>query len=292
MLNKNTLRNTLLFISIFFAFNFNIFGQTQKPFAELSYSNPANKSNFNFWDDTQNGINDFGVYLTSPLHFSGNTWLKIGAVTAITGGLFFADNSVRTAISKNHSSFQDDFVKIGDNYGKGIIPAGLAVTLYGIGFFTNNYEIKSTGQILFESLAAAGITVTALKVIIGRSRPYLERGNHNFSIFNTNNDYNSLPSGHVIAAFTTSTVLAEKIDNIYASVALYGLAALTAYQRIYTDNHWFSDTFLGAAMGIAIGKYFIHLDNERHNNHSSKISYRFSPTIISSGLGFNFSATF
>jgi len=289
MFNKAKL---LIFFFIFSQLQ--ISGQTLQHLQYLNDSGNRSSTNrnFNFWTDTQNGINDFGSYFTSPLHFSKSTWLKIGAVTAITGGLFLVDNTVRNAVKRNHSTFQDDFIKIGNNYGKGIIPAGLAVTLYGIGFFTNNYEIKSTGQILFESLAAAGITVTALKVIFGRSRPYLEQGNHSFSIFNTNNDYNSLPSGHVIVAFTTSTVLAEKIGNVYASIGLYSIAALTAYQRIYTDNHWFSDTFLAAAMGIAIGKYFVHLDKKRLEDNSSKLSYRFSPTIIRGRLGLSLSAEF
>ena len=294
MINKKFFRSITVTVIFTLAFQLTTLGQSSKSFYELSNLNNYTPldTNFNFWNDFNNGIDDFGNYFTSPLHFSKNTWVKIGGVTAIAGLSFFADNSVRTAVSKNHSTFQDNLVKIGDNYGKGIIPAGLAVGLYGIGFFTNNYEIKSTGQILFESLAAAGITVTALKVIIGRSRPYLEQGNHNFSPFNTDNDYNSLPSGHVIVAFTTSTVLAEKIDNVYASIALYGLATLTAYQRIYSDNHWFSDTFLGAVLGVAIGKYFVHLDNKRRDHNESKFSYHLSPNLINGGLGINFSLTF
>ncbi len=294
MLKKHTLPHSLLFILFIFSFQFNLLGQTNKLFSEYAASNNYNSktSNFNFWDDAGNGINDFENFFTSPLHYSENTWLKIGAATAITGGLFFIDNSVRSSVKKIHSPFQDSFVKIGDNYGKGIIPAGFAVALYGFGFFADNYEIKSTGQILFESLAAAGITVTALKVIFGRSRPYLEEGSHKFNFFKTNNDFNSFPSGHVIIAFTTSTVLAERIGNIYASAALYGLAALTAYQRIYTDNHWFSDTFLAAAMGIAIGKYFVNLHDKRNVNNTSAFNYSISPTIVGSGLGVSFNAEF
>jgi len=294
MLKKISRSNTLLFIFFIFSFNFNLFAQTHDNFFRLTAANDYNKSrvNFNFWDDTKNGFDDLGNYFTAPLHFSNSTWLKIGAVTAITGGLFFVDNSVRNSVKKIHSPFQDNFVKIGNQYGKGIIPAGLSVALYGIGFFTNNYELKSTGQILFESLAAAGITVTAIKVIFGRSRPYLEEGPRQFNFFKTNNDFNSLPSGHVIVAFTTSTVLAEKIDNIYASIALYGLASLTAYQRIYSDNHWFSDTFLGAVMGVAIGKYFVHLDKKRRRNNRNGITYSILPYTDFRNTGIRLNVSF
>ena len=86
-------------------------------------------------------------------------------------------------------------------------------------------------------------------------------------------------------------MLAERIDNIYASIGLYGLAGLTAYQRIYSDNHWISDIFLGAAAGIAIGKYFANL-HERNNNKLSKIDYLLFPYISNTYSGFGISLTF
>jgi membrane-associated phospholipid phosphatase len=49
-------------------------------------------------------------------------------------------------------------------------------------------------------------------------------------------------------------VLAERIDNPLASVGMYSIAALTAGQRLVTDQHWFSDDVMGALIGTLIGR--------------------------------------
>ena len=38
-----------------------------------------------------------------------------------------------------------------------------------------------------------------------------------------------------------------------STAGLYALAGVTAWSRVYHDNHWFSDTFLGAALGTSVG---------------------------------------
>jgi membrane-associated phospholipid phosphatase len=106
---------------------------------------------------------------------------------------------------------------------------------------------------LFESVVLAGLANMTLKSVIGRSRPQTEEGPFRFRGFQTALERTSLPSGHSTVAFAVSSVLARRIDNPYATVGLYGMAALTAVSRIYHDNHWLSDTFLGAAIGTSVG---------------------------------------
>jgi uncharacterized protein YcfJ len=59
-------------------------------------------------------------------------------------------------------------------------------------------------------------------------------------------------------AFALSTVLAGRIRSTPATVGLYTIAALTASARVYTDEHWVSDTFLGAAIGTVVGNAVLH----------------------------------
>jgi hypothetical protein len=56
----------------------------------------------------------------------------------------------------------------------------------------------------------------------------------------------SLFSGHTTDAFAAATVLSQRFNNIFASIAFYSLAGLTAYQKVYTDQRCFSDTVLAA----------------------------------------------
>jgi membrane-associated phospholipid phosphatase len=120
-----------------------------------------------------------------------------------------------------------------------------------------------------QSLAYAGALTTALKIVIGRHRPYLNDGSQAYDSFTGNDGYYSLPSGHTTVAFAISSSLAADIDNPYATVGLYGIAALTAVSRMYVDRHWLSDTFLGAAIGTACGYGVVHLHDAGWGDASS-----------------------
>jgi membrane-associated phospholipid phosphatase len=109
----------------------------------------------------------------------------------------------------------------------------------------------------------SGLIAQTLKFSLGRARPYLNKGAYYFNPITPNNDYNSFPSGHTIVAFTISTVLSRRFNNTYASIGLYTLASLTAYQRIYSNNHWFSDTFLSAAIGIVVGNSIVEIQDDK-----------------------------
>ena len=132
---------------------------------------------------------------------------------------------------------------------------------------------------MFESLLASGLIVQSLKMIAGRARPYKNLGAFFFYPIDFKNDYNSFPSGHTVVAFTISSVLSERFHNPYLTVALYSLASLTAYQRIYSNKHWFSDTAVAAIIGIGIGETFCHLNETidkkpQQNNLSILPSFR------------------
>src|SRR5439155_18160107 len=122
-----------------------------------------------------------------------------------------------------------------------------------------------TGRELLEALAYSGITTTALKIVIARARPYVDQGIHSFLPFDAANGHNSLPSGHTTVAFALSTVLSQRINNVWASIALYGAASCTAFSRMYHNQHWLSDVFLGAAIGTTAGLFVSHRDDQREN---------------------------
>ncbi len=72
-----------------------------------------------------------------------------------------------------------------------------------------------------------------------------------------------MPSGHSTVAFAVSSVLANRINNTFASIGLYTLAGITALSRVYHDEHWASDVLLGSAVGYFIGDF---ISSKRNNN--------------------------
>jgi len=102
----------------------------------------------------------------------------------------------------------------------------------------------------------------------------------------------SMPSGHTSAAFSAATVLSERIGNIYASAALYSLAGLTAFQRIYRDQHWFSDTILASALGTVIGLKIVKLNSRESEANPKGASVNFVPVFNHNSMGIGISAAF
>jgi len=126
----------------------------------------------------------------------------------------------------------------------------LGTPVPAIGLFAVSviFPVSPKFQQFGETLAAAMITstliTTGLKYAIGRTRP---SGTNNLS----------LPSGHTTVAFTTAAVL-QQYYGWSIGVPAYALATLCAAARVADGAHWFSDTVLGATIGIGVAELFRH----------------------------------
>ncbi|MBI3195095.1 MAG: phosphatase PAP2 family protein [Ignavibacteriae bacterium] len=203
--------------------------------------------------DTKLFFHDAGNFFSAPLHFSKQDVLLTGIIAGSAVTLFLLDDEVRSVTQKNQSSFLYDVSDISRIYGETSFGVGLSAGIYSVGLFSKNKEVRTTGLMVFESLAFSAAITHTLKVIIGRSRPYTNDGSTEFQGFQFAEEHVSLPSGHSTAAFAVSTVLAKQLNNKYATIGLFSLATLTALSRVYSDVHWSSDIFLGAAIGIVTG---------------------------------------
>ena len=236
---------------------------------------------YDFNKSFEDGLN----ILEAPAHFSGWDWGVAGMIAGATSLSFLLDNDIRDIVRRNQSGTIDDITKAGQYYGEVVPAVSLSAGIYATGLIFKDRWLSFTGRLLGESLLYAGTLNIILKVLFSRARPYKNQGNTDFGNYKFDNDYYSLPSGHTTVAFTVSTILAERIHNVYASIGLYGLAALTAYQRIYSDNHWFSDTLLGAAIGMVISRAVLNL-NQSDPYEESNPDISVSPTRQGYAVGF------
>lgn len=193
-----------------------------------------------------------------------------------------------------HSRYTDRILK---QAGELSTAAVLPSIIYVSGLIFDDAEVRTTGRMLFESLLLAGVINGTLKYSLGRARPLMNTGNSQFEYFEPYNSYQSLPSGHTTVAFTCASLLSERINNIYASIALYAIAGGTAYERIRSDNHWFSDVVLGAGIGIfsaySIVKANKYVENSEDKvSNANKYSMRIMPMVNHSGFGLRLSAEF
>jgi len=204
-------------------------------------------------DDAMTLVYDAGAIITSPLHFSGQDWLFTGGAFAGIAALHGLDGGARAFALRNQNSTGDNIASAAKLYGDGAYAAGGSIVVYTIGLLGHEPSVRETGLEMIEALSFAGAATTIAKSILGRSRPYTEDGPHMYKFFQTDNDYESLPSGHSTVAFALSSVLAARIKNRYATIGLFSVAGLAAYSRLYEDQHWLSDVVTGGAIGTAMG---------------------------------------
>ena len=244
------------------------------------------------WHDVKDGFYDLGQYVLRPFHWDVREWGIIATGVGFTAVLELADDvPVRNVIQSNQGKVGNEFVNFGNNfYGNGYATGLTAITLYTAGISTDNDKLRTMGLHVIQSFAYAGLTTTALKILIGRNRPFLYQGKFIYNGPSLANAANSMPSGHVTVASALSESLAEDIHNTYVTIGLYTFVAATAYSRMYSDQHWFSDTFLAGVIGFCSAFWVDHQDDhyDVKTNDPKPSSFDIEPTIGGVGLAYHF----
>ncbi|MBI5401860.1 MAG: phosphatase PAP2 family protein [Ignavibacteriae bacterium] len=205
--------------------------------------------------DFTESFNDGISVFTAPFRFSGSDWIKTGGTLAVTGAFMPFDGDIRKEFLKGHNNTKDKIADAGNFYGNALVPLVFGAGVYSGGLFLKDEYTRVTGRMIIEAVTFSGIITDVSKVVIGRSRPYSERGPDFYKLLSFKESYFSLPSGHATTAFAVSSVLSNRINNVYVSIGLYSISTLTALSRIYSDKHWASDVVLGSAIGYFVGNY-------------------------------------
>jgi membrane-associated phospholipid phosphatase len=188
-----------------------------------------------------------------------------GGLIAGTVALFIIDDLNNEFMNIDIPPFPE-VMKIDRFYGT-VLSAGLiGGGLYLGGLISELEKLRETGLMVFEASFITGVVTGLGKFIFGRARPFTGEGKLSFHPFNFKygNKYFSLPSGHSSLSFTVSTIIASKFDNSLLKAIIFTPAVLTAFARVYNNQHWFSDIFLGSAIGYLIGKAVANLHSKEN----------------------------
>lgn len=243
--------------------------------SNISAQNQSNKSiGEKLLDDGRIFLYDGASYFTSPLRFSVDDWAHTGLTATSTFLFFHLDESITNSVAgESTQSLNDNFWDIPTNYGVVAYANIMSLTTYSVGLFAGEDEVRKVGRMMFQSISYSGITVMALRILFGRERPYSGIGAWEFTGISFDNEVQSFPSGHTTVAFAFSTILAEYFDSNFSRIFFYGMASLTGFSRIYNNQHWFSDVFVGAILGISSGFFVLNEEKKRMNNTESKFSF-------------------
>jgi membrane-associated phospholipid phosphatase len=111
--------------------------------------------------------------------------------------------------------------------------------------------LSAAPAFLFASLAASGLVVDLMKLILGRTRPKLlfAADTYDFTWLGLRADHWSFPSGHAATIAALMTALWCLWPRHLLFYILVGL--IVAASRIVVGAHYLSDTLAGAFIAVA-----------------------------------------
>lgn len=258
--------NLALFILAFFIV-LNSFSQ-QLIYADYSYK--PDKDYFKTYLTASKNI------ATAPLKWNSKQWIVAGGV--VVGGviLYAFDDEIRQFFEQNRNG-RVDFVStyFFEPWGN-IYPVALVSGFYIYGLAAKDLRSQQIALGATQALVMSTITVQIVKHLTHRHRPNNDEPPNPrlwegpFKGF----EYTSFPSAHTTYAFSLASFLSSVYKHKpWVGILAYGIASGVGLQRLNDQVHWSSDVFVGAALGIAIGKTVYSIMNK-----NSKLSMGLSDT--------------
>jgi membrane-associated phospholipid phosphatase len=161
--------------------------------------------------------------------------------------------------------------------GTGVLAGSVAAL--AVGRLTGNDRLSEVGLRTTEAIVASGAVVGLTKGLVGRQRPFLEKGDPvDFFVGRGfgNGGLTSFPSGHTAAAFSAATVLSLEARRTWPRAApvltplLYGGATAVGLARMYDSKHWASDVALGATIGTLSGMQVMRYNDAHPDNRVAR----------------------
>jgi membrane-associated phospholipid phosphatase len=190
---------------------------------------------------------------TSPPAASEIRWTHLLAAAGAVAVATTFDSPIATAIGAEPSPGVRGFANRFNYFGQVEVIAPVIGGLLAVGALTDRPHLVEAGQRTALAIGIATVAVSANKYPLGRERPY-ESGSMRGGALRPLSGSTALPSGHTAAAFALATSLADVVNHPVADVAFYGLAAGTAFARMGSRKHWFSDVVAGAIVGTVSAK--------------------------------------
>jgi membrane-associated phospholipid phosphatase len=220
-------------------------------------------------------------FVKQPGKWRGNDWLKLGAIVAGTALVMSVDQPVRDAVLRGHERYYHSVpIEGGRIWGEWYTPPIVAGAFGLHGWLGHNASSRKIGFELVQASVYSEAVTQTLKIILGRARPYENKGAFYFHPFNISDfGFHSLPGGHNTNGWAMSTVLSRNAHGTALKLLAYVPAALTFISRVYQDQHWTSDDLLGATIGFLVGNWVVDLHEKKESAVNVSAIYPLTVTI-------------
>jgi hypothetical protein len=228
---------------IFLILNYSLSLNAQNDTLLLKYS-PV-KLNKNYF---KSYLTDSRDIVTAPFHWNKKQWLTATACIGATVLIYSQDEQIRKFFQSNRSNFTDNVSKyFFTPLGSGLYSLPFLGVLYIYGNTKNAERAEAAALNGVKAYIISRVFAQIIKQITHRHRPYQDVPPYpkNWDGPFSDIKYTSFPSGRTMTA---------------------------------DDEHWASDVFVGAVLGIAIGKTI-------YNNSIGKTKVQIMPTTFNNGYG-------
>jgi hypothetical protein len=184
-------------------------------------------------------------------------------VLAPTALFLITDRHIENNLPGGHYQFYQD--------ASNIAIGGLAATLAGVwiyGLKGDHPHARETGFLELETLVDTFLIYTPMQYIAGRQRPGEGNGHGDFWKHRAINT--SFPGGHAMFTWAMATVVAQEYPKPWVQVLNYTAAFTVTTTRFLARDHWASDMWIGAALGVAIGTHVFHAHCDPELSNSCK----------------------
>jgi membrane-associated phospholipid phosphatase len=211
---------------------------------------------------------------------------------AVAGVFFGASAALSYFDAKIARNFRDTtylHVRIGDKLDDifthinetTLTVGGLA--LYGIAKLTKQESMADIAFHTAESVAAASLTAQVIRGPLGRTRPrnakdpYYDQYEFHFMKGFGHFEQRSFPSIHSSSGFAAAAALSEEVNmrapgaRWWLGIPLYALAATPGLSRMYLGQHWASDIFSGAFLGVFYGRRVVQYSHAHPTTRIDRI---------------------
>jgi len=206
---------------------------------------------------------------TGPARWKTAEWVAMGVILAGGTIVYIYDNQIREFIQRSPSLAKDNTATyFFEPWGSGLYPAALLGGFYIYGLTAEDLRARQIALGGVQAFIMSGLTAEIIKQLTHRYRPY-QSDPANPRLWDgpfTGFEYTSFPSGHTTTAFAIASLVSSVYkDKIWVGILSYGIASGVAWSRVYQNQHWPSDVFIGAALGFAIGKTIYHVMQGKTN---------------------------
>jgi hypothetical protein len=210
--------------------------------------------------------------MLAPFHWEQNDLVTFATLSISAFELMLLDRDTQKSVQKNRTATTDRISKWTDRYTKRVTNLSIG-GLYLSGVIFHDRKSKETALLCMESVALAeGVTI-GLKHLIGRSRPFGNKGAFDFNPmkFPPPSYSQSFPSGHATTAFAFSSVIAEQYRSWWVKLSCYSFATVVALGRVNNNFHFISDVFWGGVIGITVGRCLVRFHRKEENKSGCEL---------------------